>query len=1073
MDHLDPHILAYASPDSGASDPLLAALTVPMSPSVMPPALSTQELADMVAGMDVDRETGGDPHRDDVEELEFFGWDSPPPSPRRDNSPERHSRPSSPLVPSSSPPPSPPRRQATEYDRKWTVPADEALPFIVRDGIVRAANDPKPLQFPSAIARELVTMYVDSTFSANLTVEGFIRDGRHFTLHLDTSLSTVGKGYAVRDLANVPWWLVQHESIASHLRNVASDLRDRGKEPLFSYQERWIDGDIKGNWCGVVLRFPGAWRNNLVMLEDWGHIFTLPGILTILKDSRKDNYLIWYTGKRDFRGNYHSRRMWRSQVSVFRNTCNAKLRELHPDDDDFREVFVGPEKGFQRAFGPCMRDFMGHTWNLHRAMEVTEPEHDGDLSTFTNVDPDVNNACLFGDTVAHRLWDEDAAPAPADDPRFRWKTIVDARLHRESWERFPVDPACMCWQQVLRQEFGDNFRGHTAPSREPAEWEALCDRLRAALDKIYVPVRQGGMEAVAVPAVVDEHGRRSWTVCSNNKFKSGHTMKKLTCAMPVEEEEEENPTQTEAKRNIRRKMHFDPLDHIQHSSRMGPDSIYLVTPRKVDVRAPENKRLFSTFTGWADDIQESVDWLREDGNMEEAVKFVSLWYSVLWNLCQSPNETREVRKSQYRLVFWLWVWKLQHPTEPFIPMVVMCQTEQGIGKTLVVESIGRMLGKYVPEKMAERPMQAKFNSLYTDSYWVFLDEVPSAAFRADSPLMASLKFTLTADSVVREQKGCDADKVPNVCGFAATSNFQPQVSRERRVLPIHCGTGNQGTVDWSFLGEGIKHNLRRALFLDLISQPMDDPKLVGISNQPAPFSQYYRDCIIQSLGDSYAQFKTWSESGNEAVSGIQSEASAQGAGYLAYVTLNEHGRDMADGAVYWRRLLDLAALARQVGSSVVAVRKELDSLFKDRKDISGWENFPDPRGGAPFRRLRSDVYVQDFIHHGSFPAFFEVSHDGAPLGIFMPDTRLTVGNLPAGWVATYHEGGYVTVTDRRNQEGRYRSHMALLPSKAVFDQALESLVTFDVPWPDLPPVPKRTEDEVRKRLCKLAGMDLE
>lgn len=114
---------------------------------------------------------------------------------------------------------------------------------------------------------------------------------------------------------------------------------------------------------------------------------------------------------------------------------------------------------------------------------------------------------------------------------------------------------------------------------------------------------------------------------------------------------------------------------------------------------------------------------------------------------------------------WL-AYPLQHPGTKLTSAVVLWSSRQGVGKSLLGETVSALYGAH-GKTITATELHDKFNNWSEDALFVLGEENSSADRRADSN---RLKHLITGDTMFVERKYFDRTERPNMLNFMFTSN---------------------------------------------------------------------------------------------------------------------------------------------------------------------------------------------------------------------------------------------------------------------------------------------------------------
>lgn len=130
---------------------------------------------------------------------------------------------------------------------------------------------------------------------------------------------------------------------------------------------------------------------------------------------------------------------------------------------------------------------------------------------------------------------------------------------------------------------------------------------------------------------------------------------------------------------------------------------------------------------------------------------------------------------------------IQHPAEQGHAAIVL-KGERGVGKSVVAEHLGKLLGRHQMTVSNPDHLFGKFNGHLRDCVLLFADE---AFYAGEKKHESILKTLITSEDLVVERKGIDAEHMPNYLHLILASNNEwvvPAGEHERRFLVLNVGS---------------------------------------------------------------------------------------------------------------------------------------------------------------------------------------------------------------------------------------------------------------------------------------------
>lgn len=157
---------------------------------------------------------------------------------------------------------------------------------------------------------------------------------------------------------------------------------------------------------------------------------------------------------------------------------------------------------------------------------------------------------------------------------------------------------------------------------------------------------------------------------------------------------------------------------------------------------------------------------------------------------------------------------VQHPDQKLLTALVF-QGEQGVGKSLIGETFGKLLGPHWAKVSNARYITGQFNSHLAN---LLLLQAEEAFWAGDRQAEGQLKDLITSEQQLIELKGYEPVKVANYVRLLVTSNAQWVVPRsigDRRFIVLRV-TNPEHTNDWAYFG-AIRHELEHGGYAALLA----------------------------------------------------------------------------------------------------------------------------------------------------------------------------------------------------------------------------------------------------------------
>lgn len=224
------------------------------------------------------------------------------------------------------------------------------------------------------------------------------------------------------------------------------------------------------------------------------------------------------------------------------------------------------------------------------------------------------------------------------------------------------------------------------------------------------------------------------------------------------------------------------------------------------------------------------------------------------------------------LARWVLAWMadiFQRPWEKPLTALVMTG-DAGTGKTVVVNTLGALLGKAYTLAVDERYITGNFNSYMDDNLLLGIDETHWAGNRV---VEKKLKNLITARTLLSEHKGLEPRQLRSFTRVIMATNdeWAARVDpRDRRYCVLKLGKKRMQQNAWfRELREGMEaggyaHLLR--YFLDYPLAGVDvslPPKSAARTEQKflslEPFGEWWRDSLVEGrlAGDEFSEDATW------------------------------------------------------------------------------------------------------------------------------------------------------------------------------------------------------------------------
>jgi len=231
---------------------------------------------------------------------------------------------------------------------------------------------------------------------------------------------------------------------------------------------------------------------------------------------------------------------------------------------------------------------------------------------------------------------------------------------------------------------------------------------------------------------------------------------------------------------------------------------------------------------------------------EPAEGDIGPWNELLDHLFNGDAEMRR----------WFEQWAaypIQHPGEKLNSAVVFWSALQGVGKTLIGETIGKIYGEHF-KTISAVELHSRFNGWARDCQFVLGEENSSADHRADSN---KLKHLITGSTIFVEEKFQPSVEMPNRVNFFFTSNHPDAFHMEahdRRffvmeiIAPKLSGEFYTGFIKWRDNG-GTAALMHYFLQMDLTefdpkaSPPLTDSKREMIEISRSEVERWINDTL--------------------------------------------------------------------------------------------------------------------------------------------------------------------------------------------------------------------------------------
>lgn len=235
----------------------------------------------------------------------------------------------------------------------------------------------------------------------------------------------------------------------------------------------------------------------------------------------------------------------------------------------------------------------------------------------------------------------------------------------------------------------------------------------------------------------------------------------------------------------------------------------------------------------------------------QAHEAVDMWFDhARKNVCHGDER-------QFRQLVGFFAHMVQKPQEkPRIALVL--KGEKGVGKNVLVESFGRLLGSHFTLAASRRYLTGNFNSHLENCLFIALDE---AYWAGDKEAEATLKDLVTGTSHRIERKGSEPYEIANYTRVVIIGNEEwivPATHDERRFSVFTVGNARkQDTAFFEAMMDGLKSHGGYALLLQRLMDPqwlegldLNTPlQTEGLKQQKhqslTPFEQWWYQSIAE------------------------------------------------------------------------------------------------------------------------------------------------------------------------------------------------------------------------------------
>lgn len=225
------------------------------------------------------------------------------------------------------------------------------------------------------------------------------------------------------------------------------------------------------------------------------------------------------------------------------------------------------------------------------------------------------------------------------------------------------------------------------------------------------------------------------------------------------------------------------------------DFLNLVTPDTMEIDTPKGPKRVSRGLVWLKNERRrtyrSVDFLP---GVEDNDQILNMWTG--WPIDPDPTYSCQawldllnytICGSDDAVYSWMLHWFaniVREPTKkPLTAPVII--GKQGVGKSLLMDYYGKILGSYYIKVTNEEHIYGRFNKHLATTLLLHSEE---ALFGGDKKHRGIVKSLITDDTRIFEQKGVDAKHVSNFMRIAMTSN-------EQHAAPVEVGDRRYTVID--------------------------------------------------------------------------------------------------------------------------------------------------------------------------------------------------------------------------------------------------------------------------------------